>query len=394
MRVIKLTGLYLLPILALGLSACGLVRGNVNGDETPGEIALSQNEAPQDKPILADSTGSDLAFDEALPSSAVTALTDTAADLEAQLVDLYQRANPAVVFVIVPPLGTGSGFVFSEEGHIVTNNHVVESGRDFEVVFASGERQRAQLIGADADSDLAVLKVEVLPEGVTPLEIGDSDQIRIGQFAVTIGNPFGEQGSMSLGIISGLNRSLPSQRETAEGSFSLPEVIQTDAPINPGNSGGPLLNLQGEVLGVNSSVAGAGSSNSGVGFAVPANALKRIVPSLIDNSAYAYPYMGASFDGEISLIDQSTYDLSQAEGVYVVSLTPGGPADEAGLRAADADTGRGGDLVVAVDGRPVRDFADFNSYLIFQTEVGQSIELTVLRQGQEIVLPLVLGERP
>jgi 2-alkenal reductase len=316
-------------------------------------------------------------------------------ELEQALMNVYQIANPAVVYIIVAPLGSGSGFVYSEEGYIVTNNHVVTDGTSFEIIFANGERRRAELVGADVDSDLAVLQVEDLPEGIRPLSLANSDEVQVGQLAVAIGNPFGEQGSMSLGIISALGRSLESQRGlTGSSSYSLPQVIQTDAPINPGNSGGPLLNLDGEVIGINAAISTEIGTNSGVGYAIPVNAVQRIVPSLISDGRYAYPYMGAGFDDEISLDEQAVFGLSQTQGAYVLSVFPGGPADEAGVIAANATTGRGGDLIVALDGHSINNFADLNAYLTFNSEAGQTIEVTVLRNGQLETLSLTLGERP
>jgi len=325
-----------------------------------------------------------------LPESALSVQ-----DLQATLIDLYQGANPAVVFIIVPPIGSGSGFVFSDEGHIVTNNHVVEFGQEYEVVFSSGERRSAELVGRDVDSDLAVIQVDQLPVSVKPLPIRTSAELRVGQFVAAIGNPFGEQGSMSLGIISGLDRSLSSKRDTEDGrSYSLPEVIQTDAPINPGNSGGPLLNLDGEVVGVNSAIATTTGANTGVGFSIPSDAVLRIIPSLIVDGSYDYPYMGVSFDGEISLDDQTTYGISQTQGAYVVTVTSGGPGDLAGLVPGSSTTGRGGDLIIDIDGVPIKDFADLNSYLVFQTSAGQTIAVTVLRGGDEVTITLTLGSRP
>jgi 2-alkenal reductase len=272
---------------------------------------------------------------------------------------------------------------------------VVEAGRDYEVVFANGERRDARLIGADADSDLAVIKVDGLPEAVEPLSLAEAEDIQVGQFVVAIGNPFGEQGSMSLGIVSGLGRSLPSQRVTDVGStYSLPQVIQTDAPINPGNSGGPLLNLAGEVVGVNSAIASTTGTNSGVGFSIPVAAVRQVVPSLVDNGEFVYPYMGVSFDSEITLDEQSDLNLTHTQGAYVVSVTPGGPADGAGLVAANRSTGRGGDLIVRLDDKGITDFSDLNSYLVFSTKPGQTIEVTVVRDGELLVLPLTLGARP
>jgi S1-C subfamily serine protease len=315
--------------------------------------------------------------------------------LEDTLIRLYQEVNPSVVYIVVSSSSSGSGFVYSEEGHIVTNHHVATAGRDLEVVFAGGERMQATLVGADADSDLAVIKVDGLPDGVKPLPLAEADGIQVGQFAIAIGNPFGEQGSMSLGIVSGLGRSLRSQRETTTlSTYSLPQVIQTDAPINPGNSGGPLLNLDGEVIGVNAAIASTTGSNTGVGFSIPVGAVKRIVPDLIAEGEHSYAYMGASFDSEISLSEQTVYGVPQTQGAYVISVTPDGPADRAGLIAADPRTGEGGDLIVQIDGQPIVDFSDLNSYLVFETQVGQTIEVTVLRDGELTTLPLTLGARP
>ena len=320
---------------------------------------------------------------------------DGARGLESTLIALYKEANESVVYIIVSSRSSGSGFVYDHEGHIVTNYHVASGASSYEVVFASGERMSARLIGSDADSDLAVLKVADLPNGVDPLALADYGGVEVGQLAVAIGSPFGAEGSMSLGIVSGLGRSLRSQRATSSGStYSLPEVIQTDAPINPGNSGGPLLDLDGAVIGVNAAIATASGTNSGVGFSIPVAAVKLVVPSLIDDGEYVYPYMGTSFADEISLAAQKEYRLSQTQGAYVVSVTPGGPADRAGVVSADAQTGRGGDLIVDIDGQAIRDFSDLNSYLVFRARVGQVIEVTALRKGKPVVLPLELGARP
>jgi 2-alkenal reductase len=323
--------------------------------------------------------------------------------LQDMLTALYEKANPSVVYILVTRgsaslslyVGSGSGFVYDSDGTIVTNYHVVDPGDRYEIVFWNGDRSRAALRGSDPDSDLAVLQVESLPAGSNPLPLADSSTFEVGQFVVAIGSPFGAQGSMSLGIVSALGRSLPSQRTTEAGSsYSLPQVIQIDAPINPGNSGGPLLNLQGEVMGVNSAIATTTGTNSGVGFSIPVDVLKRVVPNLLEQGWVAYPYMGMAFDSEITLDDQEFYGIVQTRGAYVVSVTPGSPADIAGLIAANSQTLRGGDLVIAIDDRPIQDFAELNTYLVLETEVGQTIELTVLRGNETLVLPLTLGMRP
>lgn len=319
-------------------------------------------------------------------------------DLQTTLVDVYRRVNPSVVHIFVfsrsfdLPLGSGSGFVYDTDGHIVTNNHVVMEGDDFEVVFADGSRSSATLVGTDVDSDLAVLKVDSLPGDASPVPLSDSSSLVVGQFVVAIGNPFEETGSMSVGIISGLGRTLESQRAVAGGGrYSLPQVIQTDAAINPGNSGGPLLNLQGEVIGVNSSILTRSGANSGVGFSIPVNAVKRIAPALISDGEYLYPFIGISMNSQLGLDAQQELSLPTGKGVYVTGVTAGTPADEAGLVG---NSGPGGDFIIAVDGNPVSDSSELLSYLVFETVVGQTIELTVIRDNQETIIPLTLGARP
>ncbi|MCB9418556.1 MAG: trypsin-like peptidase domain-containing protein [Ardenticatenaceae bacterium] len=320
-------------------------------------------------------------------------------DLEASLISIYQRVNPAVVHIRIftgsedfnIPLGTGSGFLYDADGHIVTNNHVVTDGDRFEVVFDNGTRAEAVVVGTDVDSDLAVIKVDSLPEGVTPVVLGDSSAVQVGEFVAAIGNPFDETGSMSVGIVSGLGRTLLSQRVTEDGGrYSLPQVIQTDAAINPGNSGGPLLNMQGEVIGVNSAILTETGVNSGVGYTIPVNAVKRVVPALINNGHYVYPYIGIRML-TLDITLQEELGLSQTSGAYVTDVSPDTPADEAGLIGVE---GPGGDLITAINGQPVTTSDDLISYLVFETVVGQKVNLTVVRDGQEIILPLTLGERP
>lgn len=330
-------------------------------------------------------------------------LPSVSTDLEETLMALYEQVNPSVVHIFVLDdqsfvAGTGSGFVYDAAGHIVTNNHVVTGSGGLEVVFMDGQRRAAQVVGTDVDSDLAVIKVDSLPEGVQPLSLGDSDSVRVGQFAVAIGNPFEEEGSLSLGIISGLGRSLASDR-IAEGGgrYSLPQVIQTDAAINPGNSGGPLLNLAGEVIGVNSAISTSTGANSGVGFSIPVNAVHRVVPALIGEGVYHYPYIGIRMT-PIDLAAQEQLGLPQSSGIYVTDVSPGSPAADAGLRASGFNDTvgilPGGDFIIAVDGRPVAEPDDLISFLVFDAAVGQTINLTVIRDGERIEVPLTLGERP
>ena len=370
--------------------------------------ALAPENAPAAAPELdrqAIVDGAVATVEARLPASGsqptgATTTTAITSSLESALIELYERANPAVVFIITKQesvnLGSGSGFVYDDQGHVVTNNHVVIEGDGFEVQFPNGEFREAEIVGSDVDSDLAVLKVDGLPEGVSPLPLADFSSVRVGQFVAAIGNPFENQGSLSFGIISGLGRSIVSQRLADGGGFySLPEVIQTDAPINPGNSGGPLLDLDGRVVGVNSAIRSETGFNSGVGFAIPVAAVRRIVPKLIEDGSYAYPYIGiGSSGGEIDLDRQQQLDLPRAGGVYVTSVTPGSPAAEAGIVPGESAEAPGGDLIIGIGEREVQDFTDLNSYLIFETEVGQTIDLTIIRDGETITVPVTLGERP
>ncbi len=320
-------------------------------------------------------------------------------ELETALINLYQRVNPAVVHIRVfvenqeftIPLGTGSGFVYDIEGHIVTNNHVVADGDSFEVVFSDGTQSKAVIVGTDVDSDLAVIKVEQLPSGVQPVPLADSTAVQVGEFVAAIGNPFDETGSMSIGIVSGLGRTLESQR-VAEGvgRFSLPQVIQTDAAINPGNSGGPLLNLNGEVIGVNSNILTRTGTNSGVGFSIPVNAVKRVVPAIIVNGSYTYPYIGIRMLS-VDTTWQEELETTQSTGAYVTDVSIGTPAEEAGLIGQE---GPGGDLIIGINGRTILSSDDLISYLVFETEVGQTVDLTIIRNKEEMTIPLTLGARP
>ena len=323
------------------------------------------------------------------------------ADLENRFIDIYNQVNPAVVHIFVFDddgflLGTGSGFVIDQAGNIVTNNHVVADGNDFEVVFASGERRQASLQGNDVDSDLAVIQVDSLPAEVQPVPLGNSGTLQVGQFVIAIGNPFGEAGSMSIGVISGLGRTLESQRVVAGGSFSIPQVIQTDAAINPGNSGGPLLNLSGEVVGVNSAILSTSGANSGVGFSIPVNAVRNISPALIADGEYNYPYIGISMWPQAFTLRQlEALDLPP-NGVFVTGVSEGTPAEEAGLIGHNLSVSfsPNGDYITAINGQPVKNSDELLSYLVFETTVGETVELTIIRDNEEIVLPLTLGERP
>ena len=334
---------------------------------------------------------------------AVTIQSTTATEQQA-LIDLYARVSPSVVSIKVNYAdgsgAQGSGFVYDSSGHIVTNQHVVDGAQFIEVDFPGGLKVQGKTIGVDADTDLAVIKVDQVPQGVEPLALADSSAVQIGQSAIAIGNPYGEAGSMSLGIISGKDRSLSDNRTNPSGShFTSADILQTDAPINPGNSGGPLLDLSGRVIGINRAIATENGAGSGVGYAIPANAVAEIVPVLIRDGHFTYPYFGMSSAPEITLQAARALGLQQTDGVYVASVVPGGPAAAAGVKGDSATANdthlRGdGDLIIAVDGQAVHTFGDLISYVDYHKHPGDTVTLTVLRKAGQTDLTVTLGARP
>ena len=316
---------------------------------------------------------------------------------EQLLVDLYERVSPSVVNIAASTAfggGTGSGFVLDSNGHIVTNNHVIEGAEQILVRFADDTLVEAELVGADADSDLAVIRVDVPMDLLREVRLGDSSALRVGQRAIAVGNPFGFEQTMTTGIISALGRVV-----RQESGFSLPQLIQTDAAINPGNSGGPLLNARGEVIGVNTLIFSNSGSSSGIGFAVPVNTVKRVVPSLIATGRYDDPWLGIS-GLSITPVVAEVLDLPVEQGILVQEVVAGGPADRAGLRGNDqqveidgAPVPTGGDIIVAIDGVELGDMDDLIVYLA-ETTVGQTVTLEIIREGEGQSVDLILAERP
>jgi len=330
-------------------------------------------------------------------------------DQQDQFVNLYQTVNPGVVTIRVlseEGSGLGSGFVFDDQGHIITNYHVIQNASEFEIDFPSGFKTRGTILGTDLDSDIAVLKVEAPPEELVPLPLGDSDDVQVGQIVVAIGNPYGYKSTMTSGIVSSLGRTMQSLHEApGGGSFTVGDLIQTDAAINPGNSGGPLLNINGEVIGVNVAIESSNFDifgqpvNSGIGFAISINIVKRVVPSLISEGSYDYPYLGIRTISEIFLFQQEALGLPRSTGVYILEVTPNSPADDANLIAGTESTDTpgiyaGGDLIIAVDGIEVRDFNEMITYLINHKSPGDKVLMTVLRDNQEMDVELTLAKRP
>jgi len=298
--------------------------------------------------------------------------------------------------------GLGSGFVWDKEGHIITNNHVVDGAEKIEVVFSDGSTVQAELVGTDPDSDLAVIRVDVPADQLQPVQIADSDLVKVGQLAIAIGNPFGLEGTMTVGIVSALGRTLPASQGLMSGpTYSIPDIIQTDAPINPGNSGGVLVDANGQVIGVTAAIESTSGANAGIGFVIPSNIVRRVVPSLIENGSFAHPYLGIS--GSDLIPDLATaMDLdSNQRGALVIEVNPNTPADKAGLRGSDRqvtidgqEARVGGDVIVAIDGQTVNDMDDLIAYLGKSTVVGQEVTLTVLRDGNETEVSVTLEARP
>ncbi len=292
--------------------------------------------------------------------------------LEQPLQAIYQQVKPSVVHIrvrsgqgLLAQESTGSGFVYDQEGHIVTNHHVVEGAAATRVTFSDGSEFPARIVGTDPDSDLAVIRVDAPTALLRPTALGDSRAVRPGQLAIAIGNPFGLEGTMTLGIVSAVGRVIrPGSRP-----YSIPNMIQTDAPINPGNSGGPLLDSRGQVIGVNTMIFSQSGTSSGVGFAIPINTVKRIVPVLIAQGRYAHPWLGISGFSVTPLAAQAL-GLPAEHGALILEVDPRGPAAQAGLRGGnrsvhyEGETIRvGGDLITAIDGRPVRSIDYLISYL-------------------------------
>ncbi len=329
-------------------------------------------------------------------------LTDLFKKTENSVVQITSKVatTDATIIINGQPLSSqstrlGSGFIYDKEGRIITNNHVVDGSSTVNVTFIDGNTYTAKVVGTDPDNDIAVIQIidNFSDENLVPLTLGNSSELQPGQQVVAIGNPFGLSDSMTTGIVSALARLLPNENT----KYSIPDVIQVDAAINPGNSGGPLLNLQGEVIGMNTAIKTNTGDFSGIGFAIPSNTIKKIVPILIKNGSYQHPYLGIAgrtLDPDVSLANGLARNF---KGVIVENVVKGGPADKAGIVAATLDNNNiphGGDIITAIDGHPIKTIDDIIAYLDDQKAVGDKTVLTVDRQGKSTDVTVTLAARP
>lgn len=342
------------------------------------------------------------------PVPTATLLPDSVyAEMDARdqvLINLYDRVSPSVVHIIsrqqnINPFfgrysseGTGSGFFIDTEGHILTNYHVIANASEVDVILANGDSVPASLVGSDRENDLTVLRIDIAPEMIVPLEYGSSSEIRVGQTVVAIGNPFGLDRTLTTGIVSALGRRLQTQQGALVG-----QAIQTDAAINPGNSGGPLLDMRGRVIGINTAINSPTGASVGIGFAVPVDVIKRVVPELIANGRYAHPDIGLQVAELGTEVTPGSDSVSR--GLLIVDVESGGPADQAGLQAAQVSARRGryvfsgGDIIVAINGQPMYSRDDMLIYLEDHFRPGDVITVTIVRNRQTQDVSLTLSAR-
>ena len=414
-------------VLAFLLAACGGASPTATPPVTQPEATAtpaSPGEARTSEVIT--STGTSVSSATPAPEPSAIAKLDADAIVAAQeqvMIKIYQNLLPSVVHIrvssrldtesISPSLprlplpqdprdffqqGEGSGFIWDDDGHIVTNNHVIQGAERVTVTFADRVEIEAKVIGTDPDSDLAVIELEEPKEGSRPAPLGDSDSLQVGQMAVAIGNPFGQQFTMTSGIVSALGRTITSSNSV----FSIPEVIQTDAPINPGNSGGPLLDRAGRVIGVNTQIISRSGVSSGVGFSVPINIAKRVIPALIEDGHYDYSWLGitgSTLRPEIA----AHMDLPRnTGGALIIQVSGDSPARKAGLQGSDetftidgAEFPSGGDVIVSIDGTTITQMGDLIAYLVSSTQPGDNVVMEIIRGGEgRINLDVTLGKRP
>ncbi len=379
-------GPLMLTIIGLLVATMGCSMGGLLAGSSP---------APSPAPIVVVLT----------PTPLSPSLLSEVSAAQQAAVNVYKRVSPSVVHIAVEgssifDSGTGSGFVYDRKGHIVTNHHVVASGRNVIVTLSDDTRAPAEVVGTDPSSDLAVIKVDVPEPLLVPVELGDSNRLQVGEQAIAIGNPFGFERTMTVGVVSSLGRVVP-QENNGGYRFSIANLIQTDAAVNPGNSGGPLIDIQGRVIGINSFIFSETGVSSGVGFAIPVDTVKRIVPALIADGRYAHPWLGISGQDIDNLLAESL-TLPVERGVLVQVAFQDGPAGQAGLRGGGREAEVegsprvvrvGGDIIVGIDDKSVDGMDDLITYLETR-QVGQQVVLTVIREKQEQKVEVTLEERP
>jgi S1-C subfamily serine protease len=331
-------------------------------------------------------------------------LTDIFKQVQNSVVQITSKGNGMQIIINGnPPVDQqsrlGSGFVYDQQGHIISNSHVVSGAKTVDVTFVDGNTYTANVIGNDPSSDVAVLQItdnnySSAEKSGVPLAIANSSKLQVGEQIIAIGNPFGLSDTMTTGIVSQIGRLLPNQ----DTGFSIPNGIQTDAAINPGNSGGPLLNMQGQVVGMNTAILSGTGGFSGLGFAIPSNIIIRIVPTLIQKGSYDHPWLGISGGSMTADVAQSTGLPINYKGVVVSSIQSGSPAEKAGLKGTTRDiigpNTHIGDIITAIDGRTVKRIDDIINYIEMHKSVGSNVKLTINRNGQTKDLNAVLQARP
>jgi len=407
MKDTKLT-LTLVVFTSLLLSSCSSLGSAVSAAASAGTSAVPSSSS---------------AALPAAPAATRSQAAGEAASLQDAYEAIYQAVNPSVVTIEISsrlsntsfgrpgqqsqvvPTAEGSGFIWDSAGHIVTNNHVVDGADKIQVIFSDGSTYTARLVGADANSDLAVIQVSDAPSSLLkPIRVGDSTQVKVGQLVAAIGNPYGLSNTMTTGIVSAIGRAIPATASNGQDglgntpSFSIPDVIQTDAAINPGNSGGALVDLDGALIGVPSQIESGSGSNSGVGFAIPSATVSQVVPQLISAGKVERSYLGIT-GGTLTPDIASALKLKAGQqGILIASVVAGAPADKAGLKAATFDENgnptAAGDIITGIDGKPVARFEDLLSYLYGSTHPGQAVTLDVLRDGKELQVAVTLGTQP
>ena len=397
-----LSNVFLVLILIFGLPfISGWLAEYMGGDPLQFLVNPSESSTPVSTPTLIKSEVATAAVET--PTIELPSVSTSVEQISSQyLNELYEMTSPGVVSIYVlgndampGGRGAGSGFIYDDSGHIVTNNHVVANAGLIMVVFHDGKREEAQVVGRDPDSDLAVIKVEQLPDKVTPLSLGNVDEVDSGDWVIAIGNPFGLNSSMSIGIVSAVGRMIPSGATP----FAIPRAIQTDAAINPGNSGGPLLNLEGQVIGVNAQIASGTGMNVGVGFSIPADIVQRVIPTLIEIGEFQWAWLGVR-GTSVNFFIQEANDLSVKRGAYLVAVVPGSPAAIGGLEGAEElvtveglEVPTGGDVIIEVDDTPIESYSDLQIYVAEQ-EPGTTVTFSVLRDGEVEEIPVELAPRP